>query len=298
MIEMRDELFEGYQCLRLKNQQISIWITKDVGPRIIGLSLAGGDNLMVVLPDAKIPVESGEDYWLRGGHRLWYGPERPETTYIADDQPLEIHSLQDGVKVYQPMDDATGIQKILHISLDNDSAEVNIEHELLNKGSKPFQLAPWAVTMLRPGGEAVLPLQVEQDDPNGLWPNRQLAFWPYTDIRSGYLELANRAAVVKATMTTDALKIGAPNPIGWLAYRFQNTLFIKRSDYHPDREYLDRQSSSQIYCNPSVIELETLGPVVNLAPGKSTLHHETWQVYHEGDWPEEILDLYKEILVS
>ena len=268
MIEMSDELFEGYQCLRLENQQLSLWITKDVGPRILGLSLAGGDNLMVVLPDSKIPVESGDDYSLRGGHRLWYGPESPETTYITDDQPVEIRSVQDGVKIFQPIDGATGIQKILYISLDMDRAEVKIEHELLNTGSNPYQLAPWAVTMMRPGGEAILPLQLEKDDPHGLWPNRQLAFWPYTDIRSEHLALANRAVIVKATMSTGALKIGTPNTIGWIAYRFKKTLFVKRSDYHPDQEYLDRQSSSQIYCNPSVIELETLGPVVKSGTGR------------------------------
>ena len=236
MIEMRDELFEGYQCLRLKNQQLSIWITKGVGPRIIGLSLAGGDNLMVVLPDAKIPVESGDDYSLRGGHRLWYGPERPETTYITDDRPVEIRSAQDGVKIIQPIDGATGIQKILHISLDMDRAEVKIEHELFNTGSDPYQLAPWAVTMMRPGGEAILPLQIGKDDPHGLWPNRQLVFWPYTDIRSEHLALANRAVIVKATMNSGALKIGTPNSMGWIAYRFLKTLFVKRSDYHPDQE--------------------------------------------------------------
>ncbi len=292
MIEMSDELFEGYQCLRLENQQLSIWITKDVGPRIIGLSLDGGDNLMVVLPDAIIPVESGDDYSLRGGHRLWYGPEKPETTYIADDKPVEIQPIQGGVKIIQPIDMATGIQKIIQISLEMDRAEVKIEHELLNTGLNPFQLAPWAVTMMCPGGEAILPLQLDQDDPHGLWPNRQLAFWPYTDLRSEHLVLANRAVIVKATMDTGALKVGAPNPIGWIAYRFQNTLFVKRSAYHTDREYLDRQSSSQIYCNPSVIELETLGPVVNLAPSESTRHQEIWQVYHEGDGPEEILNLF------
>jgi len=89
-----------------------------------------------------------------------------------------------------------------------------------------------------------------------------------------------------------ALKIGTPNPTGWIAYRFQKTLFVKRSVYYPDKEYLDRQSSSQIYCNPDLIELETLGPVVTLAPGESTLHQEIWQVLSEGNWPGEIRQLY------
>jgi len=39
------------------------------------------------------------------------------------------------------------------------------------------------------------------------------------------------------------------------------------------------------------MELESLGPVVDLEPGECTTHQEIWQVYPEGFWPEEISDL-------
>ncbi len=295
MIEMCDELFEGYQCMRLENQQLSLWITKDVGPRIIGLSFDGGDNLMAVLPEAIIPVDGANDYSLRGGHRLWYGPEKPETTYIADDQPLEISQINNGLQLIQNVDQTTGIQKSWQVVLDDEDAVLTINHSLTNLGQVDFELAPWAITQLRKGGIAILPLHSELEDAHGLQPNRQIVFWPYTEINSPPLHLKNKAIYIEANLTEGAVKIGAPNPIGWLAYVIDKMLFVKKATYHKDATYLDRGASSQIYCNKDFIELETLGPVVNLAPGESVDHKEIWQIYPEGDWPgeiEQVLDLF------
>ena len=38
-------------------------------------------------------------------------------------------------------------------------------------------------------------------------------------------------------------------------------------------------SSSQLYCQPEFIELETLGPRKVIAPGETVTHRETWQLY-------------------
>ncbi len=293
MIYYSDVVYEGYSCLQISNPQLSIWISRDFGPRVIGLALRGGENLMVVLPDARIPVEGREDYTLRGGHRLWYAPERPETTYLPDDKPVEIERIPGGVSVQQAPDQPTGIQKSLRIVLDQDAPRLEIEHRLANTSSQSFFLAPWAVTMLKPGGIGAIPLRQDPSDPHGLWPNRQVAFWPYTDLGSPSLRLDNQALFVRADLKGGAIKVGAPNPTGWISYALYGTLFIKRADYDPEKTYLDRGASSQIYTNPAVIELETLGPAVELAPGETTLHSESWQVFGKGEWPGEIQDLYQ-----
>lgn len=293
MIEYLDVSYEGFECLQLKNPKLSIWITKEFGPRIIGLAMSGGDNWLAVLPDAKIPVSNGEDYSLRGGHRLWYGPERPETTYLPDDQPVDIKRISGGVEVIQAPDDPTGIQKSWKVTLDENDAELELEHILTNTGSMSFSLAPWAVTMLRPGGVGVIPLQTEPSDENGLWPNRQLAFWPYTDLQSPHMQLKNNAVFIEAELLEGAIKVGAPNPRGWIAYSKKGSLFVKKASYDPAADYLDRRASSQIYSNATVIELETLGPVVDLLPGELVAHKEIWQLYPEKNWPEEIAEIYK-----
>ena len=147
--------------------------------------------------------------------------------------------------------------------------------------------------MLRPGGVGLIPLSTDTDDEHGLLPNRQIVFWPYTDLKSPHLNLGNQGVAVQAVMEQGALKVGAPNPLGWLAYQLESLLFVKRAAYQAGGHYLDRGASSQIYCNPDVIELETLGPVVNLAPGEMTEHREVWQLYAEGDWPGEIKRLFE-----
>ncbi|MCJ7735446.1 MAG: DUF4380 domain-containing protein [Anaerolineales bacterium] len=295
MIKASETEFEGLSCIQLENGLLSLWLTRDVGPRILGMSLAGEENLMAVLPDLKIEVQGADDYSLRGGHRLWVAPEKPETTYIADDQPVEILYLENGLQITQDVDLATGIRKSWQVILDDVHARVSINHILTNQGNETFELAPWAITQLRPGGTGIIPLQTELADKHGLLPNRQLVLWPYTRINSPYLEYNDQAVVVKAEMETGALKVGTANPRGWLAYILERTLFVKRAVYQAGADYLDRGASSQIYCNPSFIELETLGPVLSLAPGESVDHQEIWQIYSKENWPEEIIEIYQAI---
>ena len=84
---------------------------------------------------------------------------------------------------------------------------------------------------------------------------------------------------VEATMESGALKLGFPNPAGWIGYVLGDTLFVKHAVYQPDAPYFDRGSSSECYCNPRFLELETLGPRTTLGPGESVTHRETWAIY-------------------
>ncbi len=293
MIDKIDTVYAGLECVQLKNDQLALWITKSFGPRLIGLEAQGGENLLAVLPDARIPVEGREDYSLRGGHRLWVAPERPETTYVVDDAAPEIVPAQAGLDITQPVD-RTGIQKSWQVRLPPEDLQVTLNHRLTNRGEKTVRLAPWAVTMLPPGGVGLLPLQQELEDEHGLWPNRQLLVWPYTELNSPYLDISDHALRIRAEMTVGALKVGAPNPAGWLAYRQREVLFIKRTEYSKGANYPDRGASHEIYCSPTVIELETLGPLLDLAPGESVDHREIWQVYLNKSWPEEIKELFQD----
>lgn len=112
-------------------------------------------------------------------------------------------------------------------------------------------------------------------------PNRQIILWLYTKIKLSQLEIRDRFVAIHATMEEGAFKIGALNPGSWLAYTYYGLLFIKRIEYFPVESYPDRGASSLLYCNPDVIELEILGPVVKLKPGDSVEHQEIWQIYQE-----------------
>lgn len=292
MLERSKTQFEGFDCVKLENEHVSLWITKSLGPRIIGLSAFGGKNMLAVLPNAKYEFPGQEDYYFRGGHRLWYSPEQPETTYIQDNSPVRVEEIDDGIKLIQPVDPPSYVQKSFRIRLSDTRAEVEIEHSLTNLGDNSINLAPWAVTQLRPGGVGIFPQQTSVDDEYGFWPNRQIILWPYTNINSPYIHWGNEAVTIDANMNDGALKIGFPNPDGWLAYALQDRLFVKRAQYDPDAKYLDRGASSQIYCCETFIELETLGPHTTLESGDSVVHEETWEIYQDGQWPGEISALF------
>ena len=293
MVERSEAQFEGFDCVKLKNEHVALWITISIGPRVLGLSAFGEENMLAFLPDATIEYPNKDTFYLRGGHRLWYAPENPDTTYIQDNQPVEVKEIENGVELIQSVDQPTGVQKAFKIVLSNSKPEVKLNHYLTNKGSGAIALAPWAITQLCPGGIGIFPQKTSFDDQYGLLPNRHIVLWPYTKINSPHIHWGDEVIFLEANMTEGALKIGFPNSAGWMAYALEGTLFVKRAKYAPKENYLDRRGSSQFYCCETFIEFETLGPYVTLRPGESTVHKETWEIYPEDEWPEEIASLYR-----
>ena len=279
MVKRTTTHFAGYDCIKLENDALALWVTQSVGPRIIGLALHGGANLLAEVPDKTLTCPGEGIYSLRGGHRLWYAPEDPQRTYLPDDAPVTVAHTERGVVVTQPVEAQTGIQKSLTISLPGRGPRVVIDHTIYNRSRQPVELAPWAITQLRPGGIAILPQATTLADEHGLLPNRHIVLWPYTPINSPHITWGDRYVFVEATMQNGALKIGFPNLVGWMGYALGDTFFVKHAAYRPEAAYFDRGSSSECYCNPHFLELETLGPRITLSPGESVTHRETWAIY-------------------
>lgn len=273
--------FLGLECVRLANPSLALLITSSLGPRIIALKRIGGDNLFAEIPDFTLDCPERGTLHLWGGHRLWHAPEKAERTYLPDVQAPAIEEIMDGLRIIQPLEIETGIQKSLTVRLPDDKATVVVDHHLQNLGLWPVTLAPWAITQLDPGGFAILPQNLEPSDPGGFLPNRKLALWPYTDLKSPHLKLGKSFIFISAAMTDGAMKIGFPNSSGWLAYYNKNTLFVKQAAYNPSATYFDYGSSSECFCNPWFLELETLGPQTTLAPGETVTHRETWHVFDD-----------------
>ena len=293
--------FLDLECVRLANQSLSLLVTRTVGPRIIALQLTGEKNLFAELPDVKLDCPGRGPLTLWGGHRLWHAPEEARRTYLPDDRPPAITQIENGLMVTQLVEEETGIQKSMAITLPEDRATVIVDHTLKNQGSWPVELAPWAITQVKPGGVAILPQRSVPSDPAGLLPNRQVALWPYTDMNSPHITWGNRFIFISATMSAGALKIGLPNPEGWLAYYSNRTLFVKEAPYDPQATYFDHGSSSECYCNDRFLELETLGPRTTVAPGEEATHREVWHVYGEVNFSPteaEMLALVAELGLS
>jgi hypothetical protein len=276
---MKSVHYRDLECVQLSNASLSLLVTRSVGPRLLDLQFQGRENILADLPDATLECPGAGTFRFFGGHRLWHAPEVPHRTYIPDNDPVRLTEINGGVQVEQNREEETGIQKSMRVLLPDDRAVVVIDHQLANYGLRPIDCAPWAITQLRPGGIAILPHPSTGVDPDGVLPNRSIVLWPYTDINNSCIRWGNRFTFVRAKMEEGALKLGFPNPRGWLGYLWKDVLFVKKAFFVDDEEYFDHNASSQCYCNPSFLELETLGPRARIAPGGSVSHREVWEKY-------------------
>src|SRR5688572_3571353 len=280
---MQTQKFLNYDCIELNNGVISLLVTQSVGPRIISFRFSDSENILAELPNFVIKRPDGKDFHIYGGHRLWHAPEHMPRTYAIDDQPVEIISEKNSLKVNQQVEVETGIEKSIEIKLNEGKPQIILHHIFTNRNLWAIETAPWAITQFKTGGVAILP-QTKEDA--GFLSNRSMALWSYTDIKSPYVDWGNDLILIRAEMPTP-FKVGFPNPRGWLAYWLNKTLFVKRAIYQDNQAYYDFGSSSECYCNSDFLELETLSPITKLEPNESVTHTETWELYKNVDLPTD-----------
>jgi hypothetical protein len=269
---------EGHPCLAVDRGGPRIVITTDVGPRILSVVLPDGtgEGLLASLPDLHIDRVGWPRFQLHGGHRLWAGPELPETTYLPDNGPIAVERLVDGVSCSY-LELVTGLRRTVRVTPGDDS--VVVDHTLANEGASTWEVAPWAITMCTPGGEAWVPRSLGALDPDGVLPNGSLVTWPYTRLADDRLVLDDPVVRLRSIAGAPTpCKIGLSGRAGWIAYRLGGTVLVKRVTYIDDATYPDMGASLQCYSGGDFLEIETLGPLVTLDPGSSIDHRETWSL--------------------
>jgi len=272
----------------LENAAIRLEYLAEAGPRIFSLQVRGSEeNLLGEVPAARFDTPSGV-FTLYGGHRLWHSPEAFPRTYVPDDAPPEIETIAEGVRLIQPVEAATGIQKIMEIRLPGQESAVIVDHTLVNAGPWPVELAPWAITLFPLGGVAILPVQPVNVQKDALLPDRPFVLWPYTDIRDARLELNNDLILIRGEAKAPAVKIGYLNRRGWAGYYRGGVFFRKCFDPLVSQSHPDYGCNTECYCKDLFLELETLGPLTRLEPGGSISHSERWDIFSGISYPQTL----------
>ncbi|MBX3029756.1 MAG: hypothetical protein KF809_06325 [Chloroflexi bacterium] len=269
----------GHECLAIDAGGPRVVATIDAGPRVLSLTLPDGtgDGLLLLTPDLTLDVPGQGTYRLIGGHRLWAAPEDPTRTYLPDDVPVEVAQEPGSVRLSHP-EAATGIRRTIVVTPTPDS--IVLDHELRNEGTAPIRTAPWAITMCAPDGEAWLPRSEAPLDAGGYQANGTLVLWPYTRFSDPRLALDDPIIRVLGIPGSEGrVKVGLQGRVGWGAYRRAEALFVKRTAWVEGVAYPDMDASLQCYSCGDFVEVETLGPMVDLAPGAAVTHRETWSLH-------------------
>lgn len=271
--------------LHLTNGVWELIIPTQFGIRILHFGFVGGENQFWQNP-ADLG-KMGDDTWrVYGGHRLWHAPEHPLRTYAPDNAPIEWDWDGTRLLLRQPTEARTGIQK--EIEIRPVEREVRVVHRLINRNFWSIRLAAWALSVMQPGGVALIPQEPYQPHPDALLPVRALALWAYTDMSDPRLRWGKQLIQVRQDPeAAHPLKIGVSNTLGWMAYWRGETLFVKRYQYHADAEYPDFGCNTEVFTNAAMLELETLSPLTELPPDGTLEHIERWSLHQVGAMPDD-----------
>jgi hypothetical protein len=272
--------------LRITNDTVELIVLTDVGPRILHYGCLGEENQFHENP-GQAGQAGAREYVAYGGHRLWVSPE-VERTYYPDNVACRIQELGGGVRVTAPVEDhppGTHLQKEMEIRLAPSGSQVRVTHRLTNHDSRPTQLAPWAPSMMKVGGRAILPLPPKAPlDMQHLLPVSALALWSYTDLADPRWKLGTKYIQLQQEIHPAGRfreqMGGIFNPAGWGAYYRDTRLFVKRVQVFTSVRYPDSGCNFELYTDPKFLELETLGPLADLQPGQAVTHVEEWSLWN------------------
>jgi hypothetical protein len=276
--------YYGRQTRRLENGHCWVEVLALGGPRIVGFGLAGEENVLAETPEARWDAGYGI-FELLGGHRLWFAPESaecsvPDASGVTATVLPEVEGSLVGIRLVGAFEPPTGLRREMKVRLGIGSSTVSIRHILRNEGSIPLEVSLWPITQLKLGGVA----RVELPEPtaaHAIKPSQLIALWPYASWQDERLTIADRSATVAGT-PGKPFKIGFLNGAGAASYLRSGVQFTKRFDPGLDSPHADMGCNLEIYCDEGAIELESLSPLMPLAPGESITHDERWELSRVG----------------
>jgi len=267
----------------VSNGVVEVRVPATHGPRIAHYGFVDGTN---VLGDgAGVERDTPRGLWRAyGGHRLWAAPEIFPDTYTIDDAPPAIERTDRRIVARGPRDPLSGLTKSFTVEVADAGTEVTVRHAIANDGDEPRRFAPWALTVARPGGTALIPNPHFAPQPEALLPARTISVWRYTDFADGRFAFGPSFLRLRCEPgARDPNKIGVANERGWFAYAVDGVAFVLRAAYDANGEYPDRGCSVEVYSAGPFCELETLAPLVTVPPGGVAEHVERWSLVRDVD---------------
>lgn len=278
-VQIEKAAWNGWpNCYRISNGEVELVVTSDIGPRIMRYGFVGGQNFF--WEEEGTQGKSGEKAWVpRGGHRIWIGPEDATYTYPPDNSPVQV-VVKDGVLVAtEPVEPGTHIEKQIEVRLDAKGTGVTVIHRLTNRGIMPLEFAAWALSMMSPGGMGITGFPPRGKHPEVLAPTNPLVMFAFSDLSDPRWKFTQKYLTLRYDAQRGPTKIGHFNRKTWGAYVKGGEMFVKRYDADPSKTYPDFGASYETFTNTQFLEIETLGPVEKVAPGKTIEHVEHWTLH-------------------
>ena len=272
--------YKGWQnCYRVSNGEVELIVTGDVGPRVIRFGFVGGQNLFKEYAD-QLGKSGEEKFQLRGGNRVWKAPEDPIATWAPDNVAVEIIPTATGLIARAPVEPLSSLQKEIEVSMAPSGTDVTVKHRITNRSLYTLEFSPWTLTMMAQGGVAISGFPPRGKHPVNLEATNPLVMWAYTNLADKRLTFTRKYLLLRQDPgNSEAEKLGTFNPDTWAAYLLNGEVFLKRTQADASKTYPDFGCSFETFTNNEFLEIETLGPMTKVAPGKTVEHVEHWSLH-------------------
>lgn len=282
----REQAYKTFgRVLAIENGDMELYVTLDVGPRIIRYALPGGENFMFEDVNAEIVEQSAafDDhfypgaYWRTyGGHRIWLTPEAKPDTYYPDNDPCTYTVNGNVITVTPPAQKASQVAERLVLTVPESGTSVVVRAEATNLADHPQTFGVWQISVMCPNGLAVVPQTLRN---TGLLHNRRMSLWPYCEMNDARVYWGKTLFTLRQDPSADRpFKVGTSNERGFAAYLCHNAMFVKRMPFYADVPYPDDGCNFETYTNPQILELESLGKLAPVAPGDTVSSEEIWSL--------------------
>jgi len=172
------------------------------------------------------------------------------------------------------------LQKEIEVSMEPSGTRVTVANRITNRSLYTLEFAPWVLTMMAPGGIGITGFPPRGRHPANLEATNPLVMWAYTDLADKRLTFTKKYMTLRQdSQNSEAEKLGLFNPNTWAAYLLNGEAFIKQVRSDPTRTYPDFDCSFETFTNNEFLEIETLGPLTKVVPGKTVEQREHWSLH-------------------
>jgi len=218
-----------------------------------------------------------EGWRVHCGHRLWLAPEG-DHDYHPDNEPISYEIIEgDKILLTQNKDPRLSVRKRMLIAFgseeNGDANRLTVMHRVENVGECESKAALWAISAMAPGGVERIPMKKYS---GGAFPRHVFSTWFYTNLGDVRAKYSAEEITLSHMPIEERYKIGVGHPYGKVSYENKGVIFSLDFLIEEDETYPDGNVSYETFMCKHMVEMESLSPIFEIAPGASAEHCEIW----------------------
>lgn len=260
--------------LRMTDGKTEIICALDFGIRITHFSILGMENVFYEQPeDLQDGLFTDEGWRLYGGHRVWNTPDSKTCNY-PDNDPVDYEMIPNGVILTQRPEEWRQIKKSVKIIFLTDG-RIEVSNRIQYVGLGKIKTSAWGINTLSGGTveTELIPAKTQ-----GREPGTSIALFQNASINDSRLVWEDGKLIAAYCAGKTSMKIGVYTASGKATCKNKGQQFTISFTVEHFGEYPDINSNFEIYIDPSFIEAETLGKVMQLEYGETAEHIEYWSI--------------------